>query len=125
MMDLASKAGMKADNADALNLMLLPFERAITELINSAPPLRERFMSGNVEVVDEVFKQLYAPHLQQRIREKKARTEPSPFPRATPRTSSAPQVSPDAKPDTSTPKGRAAFHKNAVASWFSKMQTDE
>jgi hypothetical protein len=130
VVDLAKKAGFKADNPTDMNKMVFPFERAITEVINANPKLKEAFVNGNVEVVDEVFNSLVSPHIAQRLREKKARQERSsttktpPFGKAQPQATE--QDKPDAKPNIRTPQGRAAFHKAAVNRFFDKaMSRDE
>lgn len=123
MIDVARKAGMKGEKDEDMSTMVFPFERAVTEVINATPSLQQRFLSGNLDVVDEVFRQLYAPHLSQRIKEKKLRGEPSNFPKATPRGGAAPSTSSGdtAKPNIHTPAGKASFHKGAVNRWFAKM----
>lgn len=121
VLSLAGKAGLKADTSENMNTMVFPFERAITEVINATPGLMERFTSGNLDVVDEVFKQLYAPHLSQRVKEKQRRLEPNAFPKATPRGAAPQGNEPPPKPNIHTPAGKAAFHKSAVSSWMSKI----
>jgi hypothetical protein len=125
VVELASKAGFKASTDADMNKMVFPFERAITEVINANPKLKEAFVNGNVEIIDEVFNSLVSPHIAQRLREKKSRQERSAVTKTPPFGKAQPQATSDSKtenkPDIRTPKGRAEFHKAASARFFDKI----
>jgi len=72
----AKAAGLKAANPEALAKMVYPYETAITQIINSNPELRKSFLSGNVEVVKEIFDNLFEPHKQARLQEKRTSRPP-------------------------------------------------
>jgi hypothetical protein len=127
VVDLAKKAGFRASNEADMNKMVFPFERAITEVVNANPKLKQAFLTGNVDVIDEVFNSLVSPHISQRVREKQARqsrgiaTKTPPFGKAAPgETKDAPT-----RPDIRTPQGRAAFHKQAVGRFFDKVSAKD
>lgn len=125
VLDLAKKAGFKAGNAEDLNEMVFPFEQSMTMMINSNPELRKAFLSGRLEVVDQIFNRMIKPHVAQRLREKQTRMQPSVV-KATPRGGApAAGATEDTTPrrDLSTPKGKADFHKQAVGRWLDKMSS--
>lgn len=107
-----------------VNEMVFPFERAITDIINNNKQIRERFVSGDVAVVEELFNRLAKSHISGRLKEKASRLQPSTTPKAPPKASGGPGAGKEdegpKKPDLKTPKGRAEFHKNAVARFFNK-----
>ncbi len=129
VLELASKAGFKAGNDADMNKMIFPFERAITEVINSNPKLSEAFKGGNIEVIDEVFNSLVSPHIAQRLREKQSRTQRANVTKTPPFGKAQPQATSDsqdkAKPDIRTPKGRAEFHKQAINRFFDKAMSKD
>lgn len=130
VLDLAKKAGItKGMNASEAAKAVYPFERAITEVINSNPKLRDAYVSGNVDVIDEVFNNLVGPYVAQRVREKQARSARSNVTVAPPGGKATPNATSDANKgqgrDLSTPKGRAAFHKAAVNRFFDKAAGDD
>jgi len=119
--ELAKKAGFRGKDSAEMNKMVFPYERAITEVISANPQLKKAFVSGNIDVIDEVFNSLVAPHVAQRLREKQSRLKPAtvrtpPFGKAAPGEGKDTPV----KPDIRTPQGRAAFHKQAVGRFFDK-----
>jgi hypothetical protein len=125
VLELAKKAGFKGTDGTEMNKMVFPFERAITEVVNANPELKKAFLSGNVDVIDEVFNSLVSPHIAQRLRDKQTRmqrgnvTKTPPFGKAQPQATQDSQTT--AKPDLRTPKGRAEFHKQATARFFDKQ----
>jgi len=106
-----------------VNEMVFPFERAITDIINSNKSIRERFVSGDMSVVEELFNRMAKSHIQGRLKEKQARLAPSLGPKSPPK-SGGPGAGKDGddkgKPDIKTPKGRAEFHKQAFARFAAK-----
>ena len=106
-----------------VNEMVFPFERAITDIINSNKSIRERFVSGDMSVVEELFNRMAKSHIQGRLKEKQARLAPSLGPKSPPK-SGGPGAGKDGddkgKPDIRTPKGRAQFHKEAFARFAAK-----
>lgn len=124
VLDLAKKAGFRGTNSADMNKMVYPYERAITEAINANPKLKDAFVSGNVEILDEIFNDLVAPHVAQRVRSKQARlTGPTvktpPYAKAS--SSATDDSRSEQRPNLRTPQGRAAFHKQASARFFSKL----
>jgi len=129
VVELAKKAGFKAAADGDLAEMVFPFEQSMTMMINANPELRRAFLSGDVTVVDDIFNRLIRPHVASRLQAKKAKADAAfGTPKATPRGAAtpAPQGEEQApKPNLRTPKGRADFHKQAVARWIGKTQGDE
>lgn len=128
VLELAKKAGFKAAAEGDLAEMVFPFEQSMTMMINANPELRRAFLSGEVTVVDDIFNRLIKPHVASRLQAKQAKAAAAFGPKAVPRGGSAPApVSEEQapKPNLRTPKGRADFHKQAVARWLSKGQSDE
>ena len=129
VVELAKKAGFKAAAEGDLAEMVFPFEQSMTMMINANPELRRAFLSGDVTVVDDIFNRLIRPHVASRLASKKAKSDAA-FGnvKATPRGGASP-ASPGEeqapKRDLRTPKGRADFHKQAVARWLGKGQGDE
>lgn len=125
VVELAKKAGFKGGTTDELNEMVFPFEQSMTMMINSNPELRRAFLSGNMNVVDDIFNRMIKPHVAQRLREKQARMKTT-VPSAVPRGAGQPSGQGEerkASRDLTNPKGRADFHKNAVARWLDKVAT--
>lgn len=123
VMGLAKKQGMKAENDAELAKMVLPFEQSITLMINADPELKRAFVSGDLRVVEQAFNGLFKPHLQQRLREKAARSNASGGPKAPPKGGAAPGSGGDGrpvKPDLSNPRARADFVKGAIGRWLDK-----
>jgi hypothetical protein len=126
VVSLAKAAGFRGKDSAEMNKMVYPYERAITEAINANPKLKDAFVSGNTDIVEEVFNDLVAPHVGQRLREKQKRmnvtplTKTPPFGKATP--NSTEESKGDYKPNIHTPKGKADFHKQASARFFDKME---
>jgi hypothetical protein len=112
-----------------INELVFPFERTMTDIINSNPQLRDRFIAGDMSVVEELFTRLTKPHLSARLREKQARSTPTVTPKAPPRGTGGPtaQTGEEApkKPDLRTPKGRAEFHRQAINRFFQRMAARE
>lgn len=129
VVELAKKAGFKGTQEGDLAEMVYPFEQSMTMMINANPELRRAFLSGDVTVVDDIFNRLIRPHVAQRLQAKKAKSDAAfNTPKATPRGGATPAATgqEDApKRDLRTPKGRADFHKQAVARWIGKTQGDE
>jgi len=125
VLELAKKAGYKASNEGEMAEMVFPFEQAMTVTINANPELRRAYLSGNIGVVDEVFNRMIKPHVAQRLREKQAKTNSAfNLPKGVPRgASAAPSLTQDQAPkkDLSSPKGKMAFHKQAVDRWLGKQ----
>jgi hypothetical protein len=126
VMDLAKKAfPTKGMTPAEIAELVFPFERAMTDIINQNQTLRERFVSGDMSVVEELFTRLTKPHVAARLREKQARSEPFAGPKAPPKGAGGPGASQDTdkdkKPDLRTPKGRAEFHRQAVNRFFARM----
>jgi hypothetical protein len=125
VLDLAKKAGFKAGTTADLNEMVFPFEQSMTMMINSNPELRRAFLSGNLQVVDQIFSRMIKPHVAQRLRDKQSRMQ-SPVTKATPRGGAAAAgATEETQPrrDLSTPKGKADFHKQAVGRWLDKISS--
>jgi hypothetical protein len=125
VLDLAKKAGFKAGTSADLNEMVFPFEQSMTMMINSNPDLRRAFLSGNLQVIDQIFNRMIKPHVAQRLRDKQSRMQSAPV-RPTPRGGAAAAgATEDAQPrrDLSTPKGKADFHKQAVGRWLDKISS--
>ena len=129
VIELAKKAGFKESQGGDLAEMVFPFEQSMTMMINANPELRRAFLSGDVTVVDDIFNRLIRPHVASRLAAKKAKTDAAfNTPKATPKGGATPSAQGDeqpAKPNLRTPKGRADFHKQAVARWLGKSQGDE
>lgn len=129
VLELAKKAGFKGSSEGELAEMVYPFEQSMTVMINANPELRQAYLSGNVAVVDDIFNRLIKPHVGQRLREKQARTNAvKNMPISTPRGGAQTGATGEEqapKPNLSTPKGRAAFHKNAVDRWIGKQAASE
>ena len=120
VLTLAKKAGFKAANTDEMSALIFPFEQTMTTMINANAELRKAFISGNIEVVDEIFTRLVKPHVAIRLREKQSRAGAPALPKAAP-SGGAPGTGEDKpKRDLSTPAGKAAFHKQAVGRWLDK-----
>lgn len=122
---LAKKAfPVKGLTNSEVNELVFPFERAMTDIINSNKTLRERFSAGDLGVVEELFTRLAKPHVQGRLKEKQARMDrSSPAPKAPPKGAGGPGAGDDKsdkKPDLKTPKGRAQFHREAVGRFLAK-----
>lgn len=129
VVELAKKAGFKAAQEGDLAEMVFPFEQSMTMMINANPELRRAFLSGDVTVVDDIFNRLIRPHVASRLAAKKAKAD-SAFGtvKAVPKGGATPSAQGDeqvVKPNLRTPKGRADFHKQAVARWLGKSQGDE
>jgi hypothetical protein len=126
VIELAKKAGFKGAGGESdLAEMVFPFEQSMTMMINANPELRRAFLSGDVAVVDDIFNRLIRPHVAQRLAAKKAKSDAAfGTVKATPRGGATPQSGATeetpAKPNLRTPKGRADFHKQAVARWLGK-----
>lgn len=128
VIDLAKKAGFKGTAEGDLAEMVFPFEQSMTMMINANPELRRAFLSGDVTVVDDIFNRLIRPHVAQRLQAKKAKVDTAlGAPKATPRGAAQPASQGEETPkrDFKTPKGRADFHKQAVARWLGKASGDE
>jgi hypothetical protein len=124
VMDAAKQAGLVAGmSAGDIAEFVFPFEHSITAIINSNPQARQAFLSGNTQVVRDIFARLAKPHVAKRLREKAARL-PGGFPKAPPRGGAQPGATGDARspagPNIHTPQGKAAFHKAAVTKWLDK-----
>lgn len=129
VVELAKKAGFKSSNEVEMSELVFPFEQAMTVTINANPELRRAFLSGNTGVVDEVFNRMIKPHVAQRLRDKQAKSQ-SAFGgvRSVPRgASSAPAPVQDQAPkrDLASPKGKMAFHKQAVERWIGKSASGD
>lgn len=125
VLGLAKKAGFRAESEGELNEMVFPFEQSMTMMINASPEMRQAFLSGNIQVVDDVFNRMLKPHVSQRLREKQSRLSPLATPKAPPRGAGSPGVGNEEplKRDLRTPQGRADFHQQAVARWISKASS--
>lgn len=124
VLDLAKKAGFRGRDSAEMNKMVYPYERAITEAINANPKLKDAFVSGNVDIVDEIFNDLVSPHVAQRVRSKQARLEgprvkTPPYAKAG--SSATDESRGEQRPNIRTPQGRAAFHKQAASRFFNKL----
>lgn len=112
-----------------LTKMAYPYEAAITQMINANPELQKQFLSGNVTVVDDLFKEMVKPFVSQRLAEKQRRMAPSAAPKAPPRGAAEPGATGGANEPTKLnlrdPKQRAAFHKEAAGRFFSRARGDE
>lgn len=129
VIELAKKAGFKAASESDQAEMVFPFEQSMTMMINANPELRRAFLSGDVSVVDDIFNRLIKPHVAARLQAKKAKSDAAfGTPKATPRGGASPANQGEEapiRPNLKTPKGRADFHKQAVARWLGKGQGDE
>lgn len=127
VVELAKKAGFRGKDSAEMNKMVYPYERAITEAINANPRLKDAFVSGNTDIVEEVFNDLVSPHVAQRLRDKQRRlgtvplTKTPPFGKAA--SSATEESKGESKPNIHTPKGKADFHKQASARFFAKMES--
>ena len=101
---------------------VFPFERALTDVINSNKSLRARFVGGDLSVVDEVFERLTKPYMKARVSERQEAIKTPLTPKAPPRGGSGSGGGGEGKDklNLQTPKGRAEFHKKAVAGFFAK-----
>lgn len=112
-----------------LETAVLPFEKAISDMINANPQYKARFYSGEAaKVSKELFLQLLKPHASARLRAKQR--PKSDLPGAPPKGSGGGSESMEdsrQKPlvkqtddkgkrsfDIRSPQGRAAFHKAAI-----------
>lgn len=128
VVELAKKAGFKGNSDSDMAEMVFPFEQSMTMMINANPELRRQFLSGDVTVMDDIFNRLIRPHVAQRLAAKKAKSDAAFGPKAPPKGGATPAPSgeePPVKGRFGTPKGRADFHKQAVARWLSKGSGDE
>ena len=125
VLDLAKKAGFKAGTDEEFNEMVFPFEQSMTMMINANPEMRRAFLSGNVQVVDDVFNRMIKPHVAQRLRAKQDRLAPLATPKAPPKGAGSPGVGNEetTKRNLATPQGRANFHQQAVARWINKVSS--
>jgi hypothetical protein len=128
VLDLAKKAGFKAGTDGELSEMVFPFEQSMTMMINANPEMRRAFLSGNIDIVDDIFNRMIKPHVAQRLREKQARSAAvKNAPIAAPKGGSAAASAGEDKgvrPNLRTAQGRADFHKQAVARWIDKQSGD-
>jgi len=126
VVDLAKSIWPKSSAGD-LNEIVLPFEQTMTAMINASPDIQQRFASGDLTVVKEMFERLVKPHVASRLREKAARLGASVGPKAPPRSGGAASAANDvaAKRDLSTPQGKAAFHKAAVGRFLDGARRDD
>jgi len=125
VVELAKKAGFKGSSEQELSEMVFPFEQSMTMMINANPEMRRAFLSGNVDIVDDIFNRMIKPHVAQRLREKQSRSAAVKNAVIAPPKggSAAASVGEDKanKPNLRTAQGRADFHKQAVARWIDKQ----
>jgi len=126
----AKTFGFTAKTPEALAKMVFPFEVSVTQIINSKPELKRAFLQGNVSVVDDIFKELADPYVQERRARNADRLQTRTFPKAPPRGSAEPGATgnankENARPNYRDPKQRAEFHKGAVNRWLDKVSNRE
>lgn len=112
----------------SLEKMIYPYEVAVTNMINKNPELQRQFVSGKVDVVDGIFKELVSPFVAQRLAEKQKRMVASGGPKSPPHGAAEPGATSGAnepaKPNLRDPKQRAAFHKAAVGRFLDRASGD-
>ena len=122
-----AKTLFKGYTAEELNDAVLPYEEAMTAMINRDPAVQRQYVSGNLKVVDDMFDRLHKPHAQARIREKQARLAPTGLPKAPPKGGGAAGAGAgdgDGRPSGKdfTPAGKQAFYKDRVGKWLDKAR---
>ena len=124
-----AKTLFKGYTAEELVDAVVPYEEAMTAMINRDPAVQRQYVSGNLKVVDDMFDRLHKPHAQARIREKQARLAPTGLPKASPKGGSAVGGDKDTRPSAKdfSPAGQQAFYKDRVGKWLDKAsgQSDD